>query len=67
MKPLAVVLLALTLPLALDAASVRIVQTNSAGDNIHLIDPATNKVVAVITGIEVNHGAAVAPDGRRWR
>jgi YVTN family beta-propeller protein len=44
---------------------VRIIQTNSAGDNIHVIDPETNKVVAVITGIEVNHGAAVAPDGSR--
>src|SRR5262245_53519962 len=42
---------------------VRIIQTNSAGDNVHVIDPATNKVVGVITGIEVNHGAAVAPDG----
>src|SRR5436190_5459517 len=42
---------------------VRIIQTNSAGDNVHLIDPATNKVVGVIEGIEVNHGAAVAPDG----
>jgi len=44
---------------------VRIIQTNSAGDNIHVIDPETNKVVGVITGIEVNHGAAVAPDGSR--
>ena len=44
---------------------VRIIQTNSAGDNVHLIDPATNKVVGVIEGIEVNHGAAVAPDGSR--
>ena len=44
---------------------VRIIQTNSAGDNIHVIDPVTNKVVGVITGIEVNHGAAVAPDGSR--
>jgi YVTN family beta-propeller protein len=44
---------------------VRIVQTNSAGDNVHLIDPATNKVVGVIEGIEVNHGATVAPDGSR--
>src|SRR5262249_6422099 len=42
---------------------VRIIQTNSAGDNVHVIDPITNKVVGVITGIEVNHGAAVAPDG----
>src|SRR5712691_4275989 len=44
---------------------VRIIQTNSAGDNIHIIDPATNAVVGVISGIEVNHGAAVAPDGSR--
>jgi YVTN family beta-propeller protein len=44
---------------------VRIIQTNSAGDNVHIIDPVTNKVVGVITGIEVNHGAAVAPDGSR--
>src|SRR5437667_11168639 len=56
----------LTAPPTLGAAgSVRIVQTNAAGDNIHLIDPATNKVVAEITGIEVNHGAAAAPDGSR--
>jgi YVTN family beta-propeller protein len=44
---------------------VRIIQTNSAGDNVHVIDPVTNKVVGVIEGIEVNHGAAVAPDGTR--
>jgi len=44
-------------------ANVRIIQTNSAGDNVSLIDPATNKVVGEITGIEVNHGAAAAPDG----
>jgi len=44
---------------------VRIIQTNSAGDNVHVIDPVTNKVVGVIEGIEVNHGAAVAPDGSR--
>jgi YVTN family beta-propeller protein len=44
---------------------VRIIQTNSAGDNVHVIDPVTNKVVGVINGIEVSHGAAVAPDGSR--
>jgi len=44
---------------------LRIIQTNSAGDNVHLIDPATNKVVGIIEGIEVNHGAAAAPDGSR--
>jgi YVTN family beta-propeller protein len=43
-----------------------IIQTNSAGDNIHLIDPATNKVVGEIKGIEVNHGAAPSPDGSRY-
>jgi len=56
--------LLLVLPLA--AGTVRIIQTNSAGDNVHIIDPATNKIVGVIKGIEVNHGAAVAPDGSRY-
>jgi YVTN family beta-propeller protein len=44
---------------------VRIIQTNSAGDSVHIIDPLTNTVVAQITGIEVGHGAAAAPDGSR--
>src|SRR5262245_48479106 len=48
-----------------DNRKVRIIQTNSAGDNVHLIDPATNKVVGVISGIEVNHGVGAAPDGSR--
>ena len=47
------------------AGKVRIVQTNSAGDNVHIIDPATNKVVGEIDGIEVGHGAAGSPDGSR--
>jgi YVTN family beta-propeller protein len=50
----------------LQAATVRIVQTNAAGDSVMLIDPATNKVVGEIKDIEVNHGAAVAPDGSRF-
>ena len=54
----------LTIPLA--ASSVRIIQTNSAGDDVSIIDPATNKVVGTIHGIEVNHGAAAAPDGSRY-
>src|SRR5437764_10204382 len=58
--------LVLLLALPLAASTVRIVQTNSAGDNVHLIDPATNKVVGIIEGIEVNHGAAYAPDGSRY-
>src|SRR5258708_33569704 len=54
----------LALPLA--ASSIRIIQTNSAGDPDAIIDPATSKVVGTITGIEVNHGAASAPDGSRY-
>jgi YVTN family beta-propeller protein len=51
--------------ITLHAATVRIVQTNAAGDSVMLIDPATNTVVGEIGGIEVNHGAAAAPDGKR--
>jgi YVTN family beta-propeller protein len=40
-----------------------IVQTNAAGDNIHLIDPTSNTIVGEISGIEVNHGITAAPDG----
>ena len=43
----------------------RIIQTNAAGDNIHVIDPVTNKVVGVINDIEVPHGVTAAPDGTR--
>jgi YVTN family beta-propeller protein len=56
--------LLLALPLA--ASTVRVIQTNSAGDNVDIIDPATNKIVGVIEGIEVNHGATYAPDGSRY-
>ena len=44
-------------------AQVRIVQTNSQGDNIHLIDPATNTIAGEIKGVPINHGAAPLPDG----
>jgi YVTN family beta-propeller protein len=47
------------------SGKVRILQTNSAGDNVHIIDPSTNTVVGQIPGIEVGHGAAAAPDGSR--
>ena len=53
----------LTPPLAAGQGNVRIVQTNSAGDSIHIIDPATNKVVGEITGVERAHGVSAAPDG----
>jgi YVTN family beta-propeller protein len=40
-----------------------IVQTNSAGDSVTLIDPATDRIAAEIPEAEVIHGAAAAPDG----
>jgi len=69
MKILGTVLTAAGLALAIAAPAaadtVRIYVTNSAGDSIHVIDPATNKVVQVIKGIEAAHGIAFAPDGSR--
>lgn len=61
----AIAAVALATPV-LHAATVRIVQTNAAGDSVMLIDPETNKVVGEIKDIEVNHGAAVSPDGSRF-
>ena len=59
----------LPLALALAAApaaaeTARVYVTNAAGDNIHVIDPATNKVVQVIKGIEAAHGVGFSPDGK---
>ena len=60
-----VAILLLTLPLAAQAQDqVRIIQTNAAGDRIHIIDPVSNTVVGEIPGIEVAHGATTSPDGR---
>ncbi len=42
-----------------------VLQSNAAGDDIHLIDANTNRVVGVIQGIEVPHGVAIAPGGAR--
>src|SRR5215510_2609062 len=55
----------LTVPFLSAAGQVRIIQTNSAGDRVSLIDPATNKVVGEIKDIEANHGAVASPDGAR--
>jgi len=44
---------------------LRIIQTNSAGDRVSIIDPTTNKVVGEIKDIEANHGAVASPDGSR--
>jgi YVTN family beta-propeller protein len=61
LNPLAVLLLALPLT----AADVRIIQSNAAGDTIHILDPATNKVVGQIRGVEAVHGVTASPDGSR--
>jgi YVTN family beta-propeller protein len=47
------------------AGAVRVLQTNSAGDNVHLIDPATNQIVGLIDDIEAPHGVVISPDGKR--
>ena len=47
------------------AGRVLIIQSNSAGDSVMLIDPITDKIVGEIGGIEVGHGVAPAPDGSR--
>ncbi|MDX1981036.1 MAG: hypothetical protein SFV51_12265 [Bryobacteraceae bacterium] len=44
---------------------VRVLQSNSAGNNIHIIDPATNEVTGLIEDIEVPHGLVISPDGGR--
>src|ERR1700751_1816434 len=52
-----------TLPLL--ASSVRVYQTNSAGDDLDVIDPGTNKVVMKIKGLEAAHGVTSRPNGTR--
>jgi YVTN family beta-propeller protein len=47
------------------SGQIRILQTNAGGDNIHVIDPATNRIVGEVKGVPVNHGAAASPDGSR--
>ena len=56
---------ALLAPMPASAGMARIYITNSGGDSIHVINPATNKVVQVIKGIEGAHGIAFSPDGSR--
>jgi YVTN family beta-propeller protein len=62
-KPYGIIAALVAMPLL--AGSVRVYQTNSAGDEVHVIDPATNKVVKTIKDIEVPHGVAFSPDGKR--
>lgn len=44
---------------------VRVLQSNSAGDDITVIDPSANRVLGAIQDIEVPHGLVISPDGRR--
>jgi YVTN family beta-propeller protein len=54
-----------SLPVIAQGTRVVIVQTNSAGDSVTLIDPATDTIIGEIPDIEAAHGAVGAPDGRR--
>jgi YVTN family beta-propeller protein len=70
MRRLCVTALSFTGAMLLSAAAaraelVRVYITNSAGDSIHVIDPATNKVVQEIKGIEAAHGIGFATDGSK--
>lgn len=56
---------ALVSALPLLAGSVRIYQTNSAGDDLDVIDPATNQIVMKIKDIEAAHGVTFSPNGAR--
>jgi YVTN family beta-propeller protein len=47
------------------ADMVRIYQTNSGGDDVNVIDPATNKTVGHLKGVEAAHGVTGSPDGSR--
>lgn len=68
LRPLGIGVLALTFcawRVTAQTGKVFIVQTNSAGDSVTLIDPATDRIAAEIPDAEVVHGAAAAPDGSR--
>jgi YVTN family beta-propeller protein len=56
---------AATVPAAKTKAESRIYITDSAGDTVEVVDPATNKVVQVIHGIELPHGVNFSGDGAR--
>jgi YVTN family beta-propeller protein len=53
------------LAIPLSASSSRIYVLNTSGAGISVIDPATNKVVQTLEGIEVPHGIVFSPDGSR--
>ncbi|MEX1256585.1 MAG: hypothetical protein WEG36_03095 [Gemmatimonadota bacterium] len=51
---------------AQNGREVRVIQTNSAGDDAHIIDPVTHRVVGVIGGLGKPHGVMAHPDGTRY-
>ncbi|MEZ5363701.1 MAG: hypothetical protein R2748_15500 [Bryobacterales bacterium] len=53
------------LSVATASGGLRIIQSNSAGDDLDIIDPQSDEIVGIITGIEAPHGVAIAPDGKR--
>jgi len=46
--------------------SVRIVQTNSAGTEVHIFDPATLELVARLEGLPLAHGVTLHADGKYY-
>jgi len=58
--------LALFAVLPLAAAPVRIYVTNSAGDNVTIIDPASDRVTGEFRVSKSPHGIAASPDGKRF-
>ena len=45
---------------------IRILQTNSAGDDVYVFDPSTMKQVGYIENLPHNHGATVHADGTHY-
>jgi YVTN family beta-propeller protein len=58
--------LALLAALPLAASPIRIYVTNSAGDNVTIIDPAANRVAGEIHVSKNPHGIVPSPDGKRF-
>jgi YVTN family beta-propeller protein len=60
---LSLLIVSIAAPLGAQTGAVRIIQTNAAGDNAHIIDPTTNEIVDVIMGLPIAHGVTSQPDG----
>src|ERR1035438_1418774 len=63
MNLLVAFLLVLALPAF--AGMLSVYQTNSAGDDLDVIDPTTNQIVMKIKNLEAAHGVTFSPDGAR--